>query len=222
MIKPTAVKLYDICVPVFPVLLKHLPHNRVRFNLPRALHGYNTTIACNVLPPSTTFKSPPSLLLRPNYSYNLPRILQSSGIELYIVSQNPSRNFDNPVTAQRYRTPGWHVSRKIISRPKTVASKGGEGPQSCQLMFHWIPPPPPLPPSLVPNPSTQPSIDLLSLFSLSSATAVHHDAGPPGHVDGRHQDAGILSDGRKPTRAEHLLDQGHIHHPRLVANGELK
>uniref|UniRef100_A0A8D8BB95 (northern house mosquito) hypothetical protein n=1 Tax=Culex pipiens TaxID=7175 RepID=A0A8D8BB95_CULPI len=50
------------------------------------------------------------------------------------------------------------------------------------------------------------------------ATAVHHDAGPPGHVDGRHQDAGILSDGRKPARAEHLLDQGHIHHPGLVAN----
>lgn len=50
MIKPTAVKLYDICVPVFPVLLKHLPHNSVRFNLPRALHGYNTTIACNGSP----------------------------------------------------------------------------------------------------------------------------------------------------------------------------
>lgn len=58
---------------------------------------------------------------------NLPRILQSSGIELYIVSQNPSRNFDNPVTAQRYRTPGWHVSRKTISRPKTVEPKGGGG-----------------------------------------------------------------------------------------------
>lgn len=77
---------------------------------------------------------------------------------------------------------------------------------------------------LVPTHQRQPSIDLLSLslFSLSSATAVHHDAGPPGHVDGRHQDAGILSDGRKPARAEHLLDQGHIHHPGLVANGELK